>query len=155
MLDFQQMVLRFLLALVLGALIGIEREMVGKEAGVKTAMLVSGGAAIFSMIALVLPSIVSNSNPTLATGESGFLNIIANIVVGVGFLGAGIIIKNDVHHVKGITTAAAIWATAAVGVLAGIGLTEFAVFSAIAITVLLYALRKFQVDELIRPDDKE
>jgi len=153
MLTFEQMALRLIVALALGALIGLERELVGKEAGIRTAMLVSGGAAIFSIIALELPYIVAVSPenlPDVIARNSGFLGVVANIVVGIGFLGAGIIIKTG-EHVRGLTTAAVVWATAAVGTLVGLGIVRFAVFAAVLITLLLYVLRKVKIYEKIRP----
>ena len=149
------MLTNFGVAIFLGALMGLEREMVGKEAGIRTSIMVAGGAAIFSLIALNLPYII-----TAETGEvtevlarnSGFLTVIANIVVGIGFLGAGIIIKTE-ERVHGLTTAAVIWAVAAVGTLAGIGLLEFAAATAIIFSGLLYILRKARVVEKLNPDN--
>ena len=155
MLTFEQMAVRLLVALALGALIGIEREISGKEAGMKTGMLVAGGAAIFSMIALILPEIFLLNNPMITVSDAGFPSIIANIVVGIGFLGAGIIIKNDGSRVHGMTTAAAIWTTAAVGTLVGVGLTGFAVFSTVLIAGLLYILRKVRLDERFHSDNRK
>lgn len=151
MLDFPQMIVRLALALVLGALIGIEREAVGKkEAGIRTTMLVSGGAAIFAMIGILLPYIVSPSAdelPDVIARNSGFLGVIANIVVGIGFLGGGIIIKNQ-EHVHGVTTAALIWVAAAIGILAGIGLFAFAVTATVILAGLLYLLRDVKVRKI-------
>lgn len=144
------MVLRFVVALALGALIGAERELVGKyEAGVRTAMLVAGGAAIFSIVAIMLPYIIATPADNVSdiiAHNSGFLNVIANIVVGIGFLGAGIIIKTEAH-VHGTTTAATIWATAAVGTLVGIGLIWMAIISSAIIAALLYLLRNWKTSE--------
>lgn len=143
MLTFSQMLVRFAVALVLGSLVGLERELVGKEAGIRTSMLVASGAAIFAMIGLDLPYIVATSPaylPDIIARNSGFLSVIANIVVGVGFLGAGIIIKTE-EHVRGLTTAAVIWATAAIGTLVGLGLLKFAAVAAAAMFILLYLLR--------------
>jgi len=143
-------------ALVLGALLGLERELVGKEAGVRTEMLVAGGAAIFSMIGLMLPYISAMSSgavPDMASQNSAF-SVIANIVIGIGFLGAGLIIKTgDRPH--GITTAALVWTTAAIGVLVGIGMIPFATVAAILITVLLYLLRKLDIAERIEKTMQE
>ncbi len=151
MLDFSQMVLRLALALLLGALIGIEREAVGKkEAGIRTTMLVSAGAAIFSMIAILLPYIISTSPeqiPEIIARNSGFLGVIANIVVGIGFLGGGIIIKNQ-EHAHGVTTAALIWVAAAIGILCGIGLAQFAVTATIILAGLLYLLRDVKIKKI-------
>ena len=139
-----------LLALALGAIMGLERELIGKEAGTRTGMLVSGGSAIFAMISIIIPFVdgvdagIPNTIPD---------RVAANIVVGIGFLGAGIIIKTG-EHVRGLTTAAVIWATAAVGTLAGLGLIKFAFTAAILMSGLLYLLRKIKLYERIRPDHK-
>ena len=149
MLDVSQMTARLIVALLLGAVMGVERGLVGKEAGVRTSMLVSGGAAIFSMIGLALPYLTAHGNIPDVVAGSTFMNVIANIVVGVGFLGAGIILKTQ-ERVHGLTTAAAVWATAAVGVLVGIGLTSFAVVATILMAALLYFLRKLDVAALLK-----
>ena len=90
---------RFVVALLLGALLGLERELVGKEsAGIRTTMLVTSGASIFTMVGLTLPYIVSAQTGNLVNviaSNSGYLTMIGNIVVGIGFLGAGLIIKTD------------------------------------------------------------
>ncbi|MEK9173149.1 MAG: MgtC/SapB family protein [Patescibacteria group bacterium] len=153
MLTFDQMLINLIVSLALGAFIGLERELAGKEAGVRTSMLVAGGSAIFSMIALNLPYIVStpeNLNEVIAR-NSGFLTVIANIVVGIGFLGAGIIIKTK-EHVHGLTTAADIWMASAIGVLVGIGLTGFALGASAIVTLLLFVLRKARISEKINKD---
>jgi putative Mg2+ transporter-C (MgtC) family protein len=147
MLTFEQMMIRFAVALVLGAVLGIERELVGKEsAGVRTEMLVSGGSALFSIVALSLPYIAATSpenlNSMIASG--GFLGAIAGITSGIGFLGAGIIIKID-DHPHGVTTAALVWATAAIGVLVGIGLISFAATAAALLAIILYVLRRTDI----------
>lgn len=142
------MVGRLVIALLLGGLIGLERELVGKDAGIRTAMMVAGGAAMFTITALSLPYIISLSPDGVAgiiERNSGFLSIIANIVVGIGFLGAGTIIKTE-DRVHGLTTAAVIWVAAAVGTLAGLGLLQFAAGSAIITTAVLYALRNFTLN---------
>lgn len=157
MLDFSQMVLRLVLALALGGVIGLERELIGKEAGIRTGMLVSGGAAIFAMIAITLPSIIATSPENLSlilAHNGGFLAIIANVVVGIGFLGAGIIIKTS-EHVHGLTTAAAVWTTAAIGTLAGLGIMQFAVVATILIAGLLYLLKDIALYEQAPPPIKK
>lgn len=143
MLSLEQMIIRLAVALVLGAVIGLERELVGKEAGIRTSLLVSSGAALFALIGISLPYVIALSPenlPEVIARNSGFLGVVANIVVGIGFLGAGIIIKTE-ERVKGLTTAATIWFTAAVGTLSGIGLWELAAVSALVIAILLYLLR--------------
>lgn len=155
MLTLHNMVIRFGVALVLGAILGIEREIVVKGAGVRTEMLVAAGAAIFTMVGLMLPYLVSADTGNLAdvvARNSGFLQVIANIVVGIGFLGAGLIVK-DGGHPHNLTTAALVWATAAIGILVGIGMLEFAIITTVVLAVLLFFLRKLDLaKEFERPE---
>ena len=149
------MLVRLVVAMVLGAIIGYERERVGKEVGIRTAMTVSAGAAIFSIVGITLPYIVAVSPDNLAeviARNGGFLNIIANIVVGIGFLGAGIIIKNE-SHVHGLTSAAVVWVTAAVGTLVGLGLLKFAIASSLIMVIALYVLRKLNIADKVRAQE--
>ena len=150
MLEISQILARLLIALVVGALMGLERETAGKEAGIRTEMLVSAGSALYTMIALMLPYLFfidyfpqANLEEIIAR-NSGFMGIIANIVVGIGFLGAGIIIKNR-NHVYGLTTAALVWATSAIGIMTGLGLWQEAIVSAFMISGLLFLLRRLDI----------
>lgn len=149
MLTLEDMVIRLVAAIVLGAVVGLERELAGKEAGVRTDVMVASGAAIFSMVGISLPYIVSlnvvNLQNIIASG--GFFSAITNVVVGVGFLGAGIIVKQGIH-VHGLTTAATVWFVAAIGVLAGLGLLAFAAIASCGLTLLLIFLRKMDLYQL-------
>ena len=151
------MLVRLVVALVLGAILGVERELVGKEAGVRTEMIVAGGASIFAMIGLLLPYIagdMSGGAPDLLAQTNSF-GIIANIGVGIGFLGAGLIIKMG-DHPRGLTTAALVWMTAAIGILAGLGIFYFAIVATVLITLALYFLRKMDISErLERQHEKD
>lgn len=100
---------RLLLAFVLGTVIGLERQWRHKIAGVKTNALVAGGAALFILLSEKI------TGDTSAAGR-----IAANIVTGIGFLGAGVMMRNGTN-VTGINTAATIWCSAAIGSLAGLG----------------------------------
>lgn len=151
MLTFEQMATRFVIALALGALIGLERELIGKQAGIRTAMMVAGGSALFTIISLEMPAVFGLDPQNIPVLSD---RVISNIVVGIGFLGAGIIIKTQEQHVRGLTTAAVIWVTAAIGTLVGIGLTGFAVFSTVVMAGLLYGLRKIRLYERIRPGEQ-
>jgi putative Mg2+ transporter-C (MgtC) family protein len=137
------MVGRLFIALALGAIMGFEREIIHKDAGVKTSMLVAGGSCLFTLVALSLPILIvgnlQDANAIMLNSGALF-NIIANIIVGIGFIGGGIIIKNR-EHVQGLTTAALIWSTAAIGILAGIGLWQLAAISAVIIALSIYLLR--------------
>ncbi len=114
-----RILLRLTLAALLGGLLGIEREQKGKAAGVRTHMLVAMGAALF-----VLLSQQAGMPP------SDLSRVIQGVTAGIGFLGAGTILKGgDEEKVKGLTTAAGIWLTAAIGVAAGMGRESTAVLS--------------------------
>ena len=122
-----RIVLRLLIAAALGGVLGYERERQGKAAGVRTHMLVALGAALFVLV------------PQQA-GVSGadMTRVIQGVVAGIGFLGAGSIIKgNDEDNVKGLTTAAGIWLTAAIGIACGIGREATAVLSALLALAIL------------------
>jgi putative Mg2+ transporter-C (MgtC) family protein len=134
--------------MVLGALMGLERELVGKEAGIRTAMMVAGGAAIFTMISLMIPFM--SQVPVEELKNTIPDRVISNIVVGIGFLGAGIIIKTG-EHVRGLTTAALIWTAAAIGTLVGLNLIKFAAVATVIMSGSLYILRKIGITEKVRP----
>jgi putative Mg2+ transporter-C (MgtC) family protein len=148
MLTFEQMLSRLGMALIFGMILGIERELVHKEAGARTQMLVAAGSALFAMMGLALPFITAQGigiTPTELTINAG-ASLVANIVLGIGFLGAGIIIKLN-NHPHGVTTAADVWATAAIGALTGLGLIRLAASSALLIALLLFLIRKLKVSE--------
>ena len=154
------MLVRFFVALALGAILGVERELVKKEAGVRTEMLVAGGAALFAMIGITLPYITAAALsggasgagilPDVTTVNAG-IAVIANIVVGIGFLGAGLIIKMK-DHPSNVTTAAIVWTTAAIGAMVGIGLISFAATAAFFIALLLFFLRKLNISERLEKE---
>jgi putative Mg2+ transporter-C (MgtC) family protein len=141
MLSLSQMLLRFFVAMVLGALMGWEREIQGKEAGIRTSMLVATGAAMFTMIGLAIPytNLTGGMQEALARSTGG-MNVIANIVIGIGFLGAGIIFRDE-RRVHGLTTAAVVWVVAAIGTLCGLGILNFAITAGVIVTAVLYVLR--------------
>lgn len=121
------MVLRLLLAAGLGAAIGYQRERAGKAAGLRTHILICVGAALFTVVSLY------GFGPTSDVGR-----VAAGVVAGIGFIGAGAIIHRGAGDiVAGLTTAATIWAVAAVGLAAGAGLYLVAgVTTAITLAVL-------------------
>lgn len=112
---------RLLIAALLGGILGYEREHRGKAAGIRTHMLVCMGAALFVLV------------PRLAGADDAALSrVVQGLVAGIGFLGAGTILKDGVRsaaQVKGLTTAAGLWMTAAIGVAAGMGREATAVLS--------------------------
>jgi putative Mg2+ transporter-C (MgtC) family protein len=119
--------LRLLLAAALGAAIGYQRERAGKPAGLRTHVLICLGAALFTVTS------------TFGFGEAAeHTRVAAGVVTGIGFLGAGAIIRGGHGIVVGLTTAATIWVVAAIGIAAGTGLYLIsAVVTAIVLIVLL------------------
>ena len=136
--DLEQLtrvLVRLLLAALLGGLLGLEREHRGKSAGVRTHMLVAMGAALFVLV------------PLQAGADSDDVSrVIQGVVAGVGFLCAGTILKSTgEEQVQGLTTAAGLWLTAAIGLAAGMGRETTAVLStliALAILTLEGPLRR-------------
>lgn len=117
---------RLFMAALLGGILGFEREQRGKAAGIRTHMLVAIGAALFVLI----PQEAGISDAEMS-------RVVQGVISGIGFLGAGAIIKgSDEKHLKGLTTAAGIWLTAAIGVAAGLGRES----SAILCTLLALAV---------------
>jgi len=120
-----RVIVRLLLAVVLGGVLGYEREFRGKAAGLRTHMLVSLGAALFVLVPLQAGMAVENIS-----------RVIQGLVTGIGFLGAGSILKDSSHHVQGLTTAAGIWLTAAIGVSAGLGHEATAVLATLLALII-------------------
>lgn len=114
-------------ALLVGTLIGIEREYRGKLAGIKTNALICAASALFTATSLMM-SEYGSSTPAASADVT---RIVAQIVSGIGFLGAGAIFKSS-SKVQGLTTAAIIWAVAALGILIGYGIF----FASIIITLI-------------------
>lgn len=123
-----EIILRFLLAVGLGAGIGYQRERAGKAAGIRTHILVIAGAALFT-----LASIYGFG------GEVDISRVAAGVVVGIGFIGAGVIFRGlGGEGVAGLTTAASIWATAAIGLAAGAGMYLISVIATAVIVGVLF-----------------
>lgn len=133
---FQQVELTFYLvvAALLGMVIGVDRERHDQPAGLRTHMLVSMGACLFTLI----------SEHAFPLGDPA--RIAAQVVSGIGFLGAGTILqrKSSVHH---LTTAASIWATAAVGMAVGVGAWFLALSSSLLIWMILAVIRRYSKSE--------
>ena len=127
-----ELALRLLLALLLGAAVGVEREYSRHPAGLRTLVLVSLGSCLFSSLGLVL--VTSGTDPT---------RIAAQVVTGIGFLGAGAILRQG-DGIKGLTTAASIWVVAAIGMACGFGLFVLALLATVMSIVALVAMGKFE-----------
>jgi putative Mg2+ transporter-C (MgtC) family protein len=151
-LNWDESLLRLALAAVLGGLIGFERELREREAGLRTHLLVALGSALFTIVGaygfhafLDTGANVVRADPT---------RIAAQIVTGIGFLGAGAIIRQGLS-VRGLTTAATLWVVAAVGLAAGAGYYSVAVITTALVLIALYPLRIIAYKILIRfrPED--
>ena len=121
-----EMGLRILMAATLGAIIGYQRERAGKSAGVRTVALVCVGAALFTMASIHGFSAVADP-----------ARVAAGVVIGIGFLGAGAIMRREGGYVEGLTTAATIWVMAAVGLATGAGLYIVSVVTTAIIWIVL------------------
>lgn len=128
-------VMRLGLAVIVGGIIGWEREISGKAGGLRTHMLVSLGAALFILVPL-----------QMGAADDAVSRSIQGIATGVGFLGAGEIVHRSLESgrlkVKGLTSAASIWVTAAVGAVAGCGLWQTSLVAAL-ITLLILVAAKY------------
>ncbi|NLL00117.1 MAG: MgtC/SapB family protein [Clostridiales bacterium] len=127
-------ILRLLLAVVLGGIIGFERGRSGRPAGLRTHILVCLGAVLAMMTNQYIFEEFGVSDPT---------RMAAQVISGIGFLGAGTILVTGRHQVKGLTTAAGLWATACMGLAIGIGFYKAAIAACIMITFATVVLHRF------------
>ncbi len=127
-------VLRLSVATICGALVGLERELAAKPAGLRTNIFICAGSTLFTLAGIISWHMTADVPP-----NSDALRVAAQIVTGVGFLGAGVIYKSD-EHITGITTAATIWFVSAIGMLIGIGFPLFGLLIAAASAAILFAL---------------
>lgn len=127
-------ILRLVLAVVLGGIIGFERGRSGRPAGLRTHILVCLGAVLAMMTNQYIYEEFGVSDPT---------RMAAQVISGIGFLGAGTILVTGRHQVKGLTTAAGLWATACMGLAIGIGFYKAAIAACIMITFATVVLHRF------------
>ena len=134
--EFLEILFKILLAFIFGGLIGFEREKMNRPAGLRTHILVSVGSASFTISSIYFYKLFGTAN------DPG--RVAANIVVGIGFLGAGTIIKEG-FSVKGLTTAATVWVSAAIGLSCGIGLYLPAFLVSLLTFLTLILLKDFEI----------
>jgi putative Mg2+ transporter-C (MgtC) family protein len=152
-LHWGEALLRLALAAALGGAVGIERELREREAGFRTHMLVAIGSALFTIVSAY------GFHSFLASGQSVVradpTRIAAQIVTGIGFLGAGAIIRQGLS-VRGLTTAATLWVVAALGMAAGAGYYSGAVITTVLVLIALYPLRigAYKLLRRFRPDER-
>ena len=132
--ELTRLLVRLGLAMLLGAAIGYERESRDSSAGLRTHMLVALGTAVFVLVPL-----------QAGMDSEGMSRVIQGLLAGIGFLGAGAVIKQiDSGRVRGLTTAAGIWATAAIGMTVGLGRETTAIISTVFVLVILSVLLRLE-----------
>lgn len=134
-------VIRVLSALLLGFAIGLEREMTNKYAGLRTNILVCLGACIFTIISIYGFPEVSVTGDELGTRDTA--RVAAQVVTGIGFIGAGTVFRHGAT-VFGLTTAATLWVSAAIGMACGSGMYSLAILSTIFSIIVLVSVRLFE-----------
>lgn len=132
------MIFKIVIAVLLGFLIGLERESSGKSVGIRTVSLITLGATLFCLM-----------SPSITGGDNS--RIIAQVVSGISFICAGVIFKEN-KTVKGLTTGATLWAAAAIGCLVGVGMLKIAVLGTLAIISINLLFKYFKHD---RKDNSE
>jgi putative Mg2+ transporter-C (MgtC) family protein len=141
-----ELIQRLVLAAILGGVLGLEREFRHKAAGIRTNMLIAVGSALFTLMSLEL---------TAQTGDPS--RVAAQIVTGIGFLGAGAIMRTKAG-IQGLTTAATIWVNAAVGVTVGAGRYKIGFIAAgvtVLVLLLLYPIERWLDRRLAAPPRRD
>ena len=125
--------LRILVSIVLGGIIGLERGMKNRPAGLRTYMLVSLGSCVVMLINQYTAQVFGTGDP---------VRLGAQVISGIGFLGAGTIVVTSHNQIKGLTTAAGLWASACIGLAIGIGLYEVALIAGLCVFLVLTVLHE-------------
>jgi putative Mg2+ transporter-C (MgtC) family protein len=127
-------IIRLIAATLLGAMIGVQRERVGKPAGLRTHILVTLGTCVFVL-----------AGSGYGMSSDGLSRVIQGIVTGIGFIGAGSILKlNEERDIQGLTTAAGVWMAAAIGVAVGLGALGLAILGTILTLIILTMVGKIE-----------
>jgi len=134
-LNICSILLRLVLAMIIGGIIGLERETKGRAAGLRTYMLVCVGSALV---------MITNQYISLYIGPSDPARFGAQVISGIGFLGAGTIILTRRNHVIGLTTAAGLWSSACIGLAVGIGFYEGAIIACVFILFIIAIMHRIE-----------
>ena len=137
------MLLQLLLSIILGGILGFEREFSSKNAGIRTFSLVCAGSCLFGILSIYLPPIFA---PNVIHNPA---RIAAQVVSGIGFIGAGLVFHEG-HSVRGLTTAASLWACAAIGVAISFSLYLVAIGCTLMLVFMLYIV-KLKIWNLMSP----
>lgn len=138
-----EIIFQLVLAAVIGLILGVEREVLGKPAGMRTYALVTLGATVFT--------IISKHGFSDAGDAFDPSRVAAQIVTGIGFLGAGVIIFRGVK-VEGLTTASGLWVSAAIGMAVGAAMYSVAIASAIIAFIVMVVMRRFDIEHWLRKE---
>ena len=139
-------IIRITFAVILGFILGLERELTNKYAGLRTHILVCLGACAFTIISIYgFPSYADGDNIILnqATGIRDTGRVAAQVVSGIGFIGAGAVLRNG-PMIIGLTTAATLWISAAIGMTCGVGMYDVAIITTVASVAVLTLIRIFE-----------
>ncbi len=139
-------IIRLFLALVLGFSLGLERELTNKYAGLRTHILVCLGACVFTLLSIyAFPTFATGDNVVIhnATGIRDTSRVAAQIVTGIGFIGAGTVLRNG-PMVFGLTTAATLWIAASIGMACGSGMFDMAIIATVLSVAVLTLIRIFE-----------
>ena len=133
--QFAHVIIRLIAAVLLGAAVGLQRERAGKPAGIKTHILATLGTTVFVLACI-----------SFGMNSDGLSRVIQGIVTGIGFLGAGAILKLDEKRdIKGLTTAASIWISAAIGVAVGLGALGLALLATLLTLIVLAIIGRMEM----------
>lgn len=145
--EWYEVLIRLLLAVIVGGVIGYEREFKNRPAGFRTHILVCVGAAVISMIQIESINFIASSFATSNSLPDGFKTDVgrmgAQVISGIGFLGAGTII-HEKGSVKGLTTAASLWVVACLGLGVGMGFYYLSIASSLCVVLVLVLLKKVE-----------
>ena len=139
-------IVRIVAAIILGFLLGLERELTNKYAGLRTHILVCLGACIFTIVSIYgFPTFADGDNVIVnqATGIRDTGRVAAQIVTGIGFIGAGTVLRNG-PMIIGLTTAATLWISAAIGMTCGVGMFDVAAITTMISVAVLTLIRMFE-----------
>jgi putative Mg2+ transporter-C (MgtC) family protein len=137
-------IIRLIAATLLGAAIGIQRERAGKPAGLRTHILVTLGTCVFVL-----------AGSGYGMSSDGLSRVIQGVVTGIGFIGAGSILKlNEERNIQGLTTAAGVWMAAAIGVAVGLGALGLALLGTIMTLIILALVGKVEF-QINKPETKK
>lgn len=137
-----QLIVRLLVAMALGGALGYERESQGKSAGIRTLMLMSMGCALFMVVAQLAVDSMVRYGSTLRFDP---IRVLEAVLAGIGFLTGGVVFVSKGEDVQGLTTAASIWTTCGIGLLAGLSRYFLAITVTVLVLIILRALRVLEI----------